>query len=241
MLLLMLGTAISEMISLGAVLPFIGVLTAPDKVLKYRLISQLAEIFGINSPDQLVTPLAIGFAFTALIAGCMRLLLLWASARLSNSIGADLSSEMYRRTLYQPYRVHAVRNSSEVIDGITNKSWIAMSMLQAVLTLTSSILLLLGLMVALLAIDLFIVSLAFVVFGVSYGLITWVARRKLEANSQLIARQSASAVKALQEGLGAIRDVLLNWTQPVYCETYREADVPYRQAYGSNMFIAVSP
>ncbi len=129
---------------------------------------------GINSPDQLVAPLAVAFAVTALVAGSMRLLLLWATARLSNAIGADLSIEMYRRTLYQPYRLHVVRNSSEVIDGITNKSWIAVSMLQSALTLTSSILLLLTLVIALISIDPFVVSVALSVFGLNYGLISWV-------------------------------------------------------------------
>ncbi|MEI8181123.1 MAG: ABC transporter ATP-binding protein [Desulfomonile sp.] len=241
LLVLMLASAFSEVISLGAVLPFIGVLTAPDKVFNHAVLRRLVETFGITSPDELVAPLAVAFALTALGAGSMRLLLLWATANLSNAIGADLSLEMYRRTLYQPYKIHVVRNSSEVIDGITHKSWSAMAMLQAVLTLISSTLLLVTLMIALVAIDPFVVSVAFIVFGVCYGLITWVSRRKLQINSQRISTESTLAIRALQEGLGAIRDVLLNWTQPAYCATYSQADVPYRKAYGSNMFIAVSP
>lgn len=238
---LMLTSAFSEVISLGAVLPFIGVLTAPDRVFNHAAIRGIVETFGINSPEQLVAPLAVAFAFSALVAGSMRLLLLWATARLSNAVGADLSIDMYRRTLYQPYKVQVVRNSSEVIDGITHKSWIAMTMLQASLTLTSSILLLITLVIALVAIDPFVVSVALTVFGLNYGLITWVARRKLQINSQRISDESTLAIRALQEGLGAIRDVLLNWTQPLYCATYSKADLPYRKAYGSNMFIAVSP
>lgn len=241
LLMLMLASAFSEVISLGAVIPFIGVLTSPEKVFNHSAIRKLVEIVGITSPGQLVAPLAMAFALTALLAGCMRLLLLWANAKLSNSVGADISIEMYRRTLYQPYKIHVVRNSSEVIDGITHKSWTAMSMLQAALTLISSTLLLIFLTIALVAIDPFVVSVALLVFGVSYGLITWMARRKLKINSQLISRESTLAIRTLQEGLWSIRDVLLNWTQPFYCDTYSRADVPYRKAYGSNMFIAVSP
>lgn len=241
LLALMLASAFSEVISLGAVLPFIGVLTAPDKVFNHTVLRRLVETFGITSPDELVAPLAVAFALTAFGAGSMRLLLLWATAKLSNAVGADLSLEMYRRTLYQPYKIHVVRNSSEVIDGITHKSWIAMTMLQAALTLISSILLLVTLVLALVTIDPFVVSIALIVFGLNYSLITWAARRKLQINSQRISTESTLAIRALQEGLGAIRDVLLNWTQPVYCATYSQADVPYRKAYGSNMFIAVSP
>ena len=241
LLALMLASAFSEVVSLGAVLPFIGVLTAPDKVFNHAELRKLVEIFGITSPEALVAPLAVAFAMTALGAGSMRLLLLWATANLSNAIGADLSLEMYRRTLYQPYRIQVLRNSSEAIDGITHKSWSAIAMLQAVLTLISSTLLLVTLMITLVAMDPFVVSVAFIIFGVCYGLITWKARRKLQMNSQRISTESTLAMKALQEGLGAIRDVLLNWSQPAYCTTYSQANMPYRKAYGRNMFIAVSP
>lgn len=241
LLMLMLASAFSEVISLGAVLPFIGVLTAPDKVFNHTVLWGLFEAVGITSPDQLVLPLSVAFALTALVSGSMRLLLLWATAKLSNAIGSDISIEMYRRTLYQPYKIQVLRNSSEVIHAITHKSWIAMAMLQAVLTLISSILVIVALTIALVAIDPFVVSLAAIVFGAIYGLISWGARVKLRINSELIAAESSLAIRALQEGMGAIRDVLLNWTQSTYCATYRDADVPYRKAYGSNMFIAVSP
>lgn len=241
LLILMLASAFSEMISLGSVLPFIGVLTAPDKVFNHPMVRSVANMVGVTSPDQLVLPFVIAFAFAAVAAGAIRVMLIWANTRLSNAIGADLSIEVYRRTLYQPYKVHVSRNSSTVISGIINKTYSAINVIQSFLTLVSSIVLLVALMVALLAIDLVTVSVAALVFGVSYGLITWAARRQLQINSQRIARETTQVVKALQEGLGGIRDVLLNGTQPVYCETYRNADLSYRRAAGSNTFIASSP
>ena len=238
---LMLASAFAEVISLGAVLPFIGVLTAPEKVLKYPSLKSLVEEFGIQTPQELILPVVIIFMITAVLAGILRLTLLWATSKLSNAIGADLSLEMYRRTLYQPYKVHFLRNSSEVIDGITHKSWSAMDILRSTLTLISSILLMIVMVIGLIAIDPVVVSGALAVFGLIYGLVAIGARRRLKINSKKISDQSTLAIKALQEGLGAIRDVLLNWSQPAYCEMYRRADIPYRAAYGSNLFISVSP
>jgi len=78
-------------------------------------------------------------------------------------------------------------------------------------------------------------------FFASYALITWMSRRQLHRNSQRIAYEQTQVVKALQEGLGGIRDVLLNGTQPVYCDIYRQADHPLRRAQGNNTFIGQSP
>ena len=238
---LMLASAFAEVVSLGAVLPFIGVLTAPEKVLKYPSLERFVEELGIQTPQELVLPVVIIFMVTAILAGILRLTLLWATAKLSNAIGADMSLEMYRRTLYQPYKVHFLRNSSEVIDGITHKSWAAMDMLKSTMTLVSSSLLMTTMVAGLIVIDPAVVSAALGVFGLIYGVVALKARRKLKENSQRISEQGTLAIKSLQEGLGAIRDILLNWSQAAYCETYRKADMPYRMAYGSNLFISVSP
>ena len=103
LMVLMLVSAVAEVISLGAVLPFLGILVAPEKVLSHHLVSDVAIAWGITTADQLVLPLTIAFSVAALMAGAVRLLLLWARTRLAVVIGADLSIEAYRRTLYQPY------------------------------------------------------------------------------------------------------------------------------------------
>ena len=239
---LMLVSAFAEVVSLGAVLPFLGVLVAPDRVFSHPIVADVAQAWGMTSADQLVLPLTVAFAVAALIAGAIRILLLWVSNRLAFASGADLGLDVYRRTLYQPFWVHVARNSSEVISGITNKiDNVVFGVLVPMLTLVSSTVLLVVIMLALIAIDPMVASLAAVGFGGSYALITWMARRRLHRNSQRIAYEQTQVVKALQEGLGGIRDVLLSGTQQVYCDIYREADHPLRRAQGNNIFIGVSP
>ena len=238
---LMLLSAFAEVIGLGAVLPFLGILTSPELVFNHPIVAEVAEAWGITSADQLVLPFTIAFASAALLAGAIRILLLWASLRLAQASGADVSIEVYRRTLYQPYRVHVSRNSSQVISSMTNKVNGAVNVLNNLLILISSIVLLLAIILALIAIDPVVASLASLGFGVSYGLFTWLSRRRLQRNSQRIAYEEIKVVKALQEGLGGIRDVLLDGSQPVYCDIYRKADIPLRRAAGNNAFIGQSP
>ncbi len=239
---LMLISAFAEVVSLGAVLPFLGILVTPEHLLSNPIVAGVVRDWGITSADQLVLPLTVAFAAAALMAGSIRILLLWAITRLAVAIGTDLSIEVYRRTLYQPYRVHAARNSSEVISGITNKvNGVVFGVLLPLLTLASSIVLLVAITLALITIDPMVASMAAVGFGATYALITWMTRRRLHRNSQRIAKEQTQVVKALQEGLGGIREVLLDGTQPVYCGIYRQADNPLRRAQGDNSFISGSP
>lgn len=114
----MILASFAEIISIGAILPFLAVLTDPDRIFNYPSVQPFIHAAGLTSPTQLLLPLTILFGIAALISGAIRLLLLWASTRLSFATGADLSILVYRRTLYQPYSVHVARNSSEIINEI---------------------------------------------------------------------------------------------------------------------------
>jgi ABC-type multidrug transport system fused ATPase/permease subunit len=238
----MVFASFAEILSIGAVLPFLAALTAPLSVFESPAAQPLIQALKISSADQLLLPLTLAFGAMALVAGAMRLLLLWASTRLSFATGADLGFSIYRRTLYQPYSVHVTRNSSEVINGISTKaSGVIHSVIGPILTLVSSTILLTAILVALLSIDALVSLTAFFGFGLIYGSIIWVTRAQKIRNSQHIARESTQVIKSLQEGLGGIRDVLIDGSQSVFCEIYRKSDLLLRQAQGNNQFISQSP
>ena len=238
----MLISAFAEMISLGSVLPFLAVLTTPDKFFSNQVVFNVATSLGYISADQLLLPLTIAFVIATLIAGVIRLLLLWVSTRLGFAAGADLSIKVYRRALYLPYSMHVARNSSEVINGIMNKvNSTVFGVLLPGLNLISAVVMFVAIMFALLAINPVVATIAAVGFGASYGVITSLVRRRLSLASRRIADQQAVMIKALQEGLGGIRDVLLDGTQPYFCETYGRADQAFRRALASNSFIGQSP
>lgn len=239
---LMVASALAEVVSLGALLPFLGVLASPERVFSHPLVAGIAPRWGYTSGEQLVLPLTFTFAAVAVAAGAIRLSLLWATTRMAFAAGADLGIEVYRRTLYQPYSVHVARNSSEVITGITSKvAGVVYGGMLPALTLLSSVLMMVAVMSALLGIDALVAVIAAGVVGVSYGIITKLARRRLEENGRRIAAEQTQVLKALQEGLGGIRDVLLDGTQELYSGIYSNADQPLRRAQGSNLFIAAAP
>jgi ATP-binding cassette subfamily B protein len=237
---LMLVSTFAEVVSLGAVLPFLAILTVPDRVFRNPIVADVAHAWGVTSANQLVLPLTVAFVAVTLMAGAIKILLSWVSTRLAYASGADLSIEVYRRTLYQPYQVHVARNSSTVISGI-GKVDTAHKVLYQLSTLIGSIVLVVAIMLALIVIDPVVASVTAIVFGASYGFITWMSRRMLHRNSRLIAYEQTGVIKALQEGLGGIRNVLLDGTQRVYCDIYRQADLTLRRALGNNIFIGQSP
>ena len=238
----MIFASFAEIFSIGAVLPFLGVLTAPDRVFEYSAIQPFIQALGLTEPRQLLLPLTITFGLAALTAGTMRLLLLWASTRLSFATGADLSINIYHRTLYQPYAVHVARNSSEVINGISTKAnGVIYNIIGPAMTLITASIMLSAILMALLFVDPVIALAAFGGFGMIYAFIIRLTRNRLLVDSQRIAHESTQVIKSLQEGLGGIRDVLIDGSQSTYCHIYCNADQPLRRAQGNSLFISESP
>jgi ABC-type multidrug transport system fused ATPase/permease subunit len=242
LLCLMIISAFAEVVSLGSVLPFLAMLTAPERVLHHSAFKNINKAFEITSADQLMLPLTILFIIAALIAGGIRILLLWSSSRLTSSSGSELSIEVYRRILYQSYYMHVTQNSSDVISNITNKvNGVVFGALLPLLTLVNSIFLLVAIILALILINPLVALIAMLVFGISYGITAWIARRRLRFNSQCIVQQQSKTIKVLQESLGGIRDVILDSTQILYSDIFRNADIPLRRATGDNNFIGQFP
>jgi ATP-binding cassette subfamily B protein len=238
----MIFASFAEIFSIGAVLPFLGVLTAPDRIFVHPLTQPLIHMLGLTDSKQLLFPLTVIFSLAALIAGIARLLMLWVSTRLSFATGADLSINIYRRTLYQPYAVHVARNSSEVINGISNKAnGVIYNIVVPILTLISASIMITTILIAMLVVEPVIALSAFAGFGLIYISIIKLTRNQMMRDSQRIARESTNVIKSLQEGLGGIRDVLIDGSQSVYCQIYGRADQSLRRAQGNNFFISMFP
>ena len=100
---------------------------------------------------------------------------------------------------------------------------------------------LIAILVALLKVDPIIAFASFGGFGLIYASIIGLTRKQLLADSQSVAYESTQVIKSLQEGLGGIRDVLIDGSQATYCQIYRNADLPLRRAQGNSLFIGQGP
>lgn len=240
--LVMITSSLTEIISIGAVLPFLGALAAPEMIFNHALAQPFLKFLNINKPQDVMLPLTLLFISATIISVLVRALLLWFQTRLSYAIGTDFSVGIYRRTLYQPYQVHLSRNSSQLIAAISSKLNAVISQgIMPLLNILSGTILLTTILIALIAIDPLAALISFVGFGGTYFVVAFFTKKRLNINSQKISLSSNHAIKALQEGLGGIRDILIDGTQKTYCTIYRDAVISMRQAQAGNALIGGAP
>ena len=238
----MLLASIAEVISIGAILPFLGILTAPQRIFENANLQPVILSFGITKPTELMLPITLGFCLAVLLSGLLRLLLLRLTTKVSFATGTELSMQIYRRTLYQPYPIHALRNSSEVVSAIATKTdAVIYGILNPALNAFAALVIAIVILGVLFFLEPLFTLIAFSGFGLIYLTIVRLTVRYLEENGKKISKDSSQVIRSLQEGLGGIRDVLIDGSQDFYCRIYEKADRSLRQAQGSNAFISNSP
>ncbi|EMI64546.1 ABC transporter, ATP-binding protein [Leptospira noguchii str. Bonito] len=242
LLILLVISSLSEMVSIGAVIPFLGVLTTPEKVFNMPYIQPIKEYLRIFNSQELILPLTLGFIIIAIFTGFIRLLVLWVGNRLSFASGADLSLDIYRKTLYQPYRIHVMRNSSEIMGGVLGKaSGLVPSLILPIINTLGGILIIGTILIALILFNPAISISVFIGFGVIYGIIGYVTRKRLSIIGKIKSEEYTRVIKILQEGLGGVRDILLDGNQAIYCKIFEESDQKFRRASAESAFIGGSP
>jgi ATP-binding cassette subfamily B protein len=242
LLVLMVISSLIDMLSIGSVIPFLSILTNPDKFSSGNFAYFFVKVFKVQDLSQLMYIVTLTFCFFAFFSGLFRLILLKLTIRTSFATGADMSCAIYERTLYQPYMTHISRNSSEIINGISSKTnQIIYFVIVPTLTIISSLFLLVVVISFLIYVDPFVSLIAIISFGTLYIFIASRTKNKKIMNSHVIAIQSTKIIKCLKEGLGGIRDVLIDGSQAIYLRSYSQSDSLLRKAQAGNQFVTYSP
>lgn len=238
----MLAASFAELFSIGMVIPFLGVLTSPEIIFDHRFAKPIIKLFGINSHSELVLSIFLLFLVAVVFAASIRLLLVFLQARISLGIVNELATNAYHRTLCQPYAIHISRNSSEVISGILNKVNGGIGgLLGGALTFLSSQITLVAIVGTLFIVNPILALSLILGFGVIYALVILLTKKQLARDSERINQASTEVIKVLQEGLGGIRDVLLDGSQSTYTATFRQADIKLKNAQANIQILSVGP
>ena len=237
----MLVGAVGELMTIGAVLPFLAVISDPTRAIRSPLLSGILGLFGGWGQDNVVMAMALLLVAAAVFAGAVRLLLTWTTLRFVQFFGHDLGVRIYGRMLRQPYQHYVMRNTSEYLAGIEKMQSVVYGLLLPVMQgITSSVI-----AIVIIAMLFYVEPFAAIVAAASmlgtYTLVSLATRGRLRRNSVIWAESASARVRTVQEGLGGMRDILIDQSQPVFEASFRKWDLRYRRAQTASNFIATAP
>ena len=231
-----------DLISIGAVIPFVTVITSPISLVKNEAIGLYLAMVGVQDSNELLLLATLLFGLSAIVAGAMRTYLLWFTTQFTFEICTTFSSNIYFNTLFQPYEVHMGRNSSKVISGVLGQiNTVIYEIILPLLILISSMIISLVILIILIAFEPLVAPLLFIIFGLIYYLIAFFTKKIMLSNSAIIAKENTQLIKTVQEGLGSIRDIIIDGNQLTYWKIYQKSNIPLRKVQASIAFISDCP
>ena len=238
---LMVGAALLEVFSLGAVIPFLALLADPGAILEYPAARDMLARIGLTGRAELLFAATMLFAVLALASGAVRLLLNKHSNLFAYLVGNDLGVAYFERILARPYAYHALHNSSETVAAIKKVQAVAHQMLLPAMLSISAVIGAVFIVAALLAVDARTTMLAAGGFVLIYLAASRLTRPRLRRNSKLLSALHARRIQAIQEGLGGIRDLIIDRAQPEFVGRFARIDSEFQMAEASTSFISGAP
>ena len=238
---LMLVGSLAEIVTIGAVVPFISLMARPETAMEYPLLQNIFAALGWQQPDSLVLPMSIAFVCVVLVATGIRLLLIYISNKLVFAIGYDIGVKLYRVILQQPYAFHIAQNTSDVIGNVNKVQILLGAFLRPAMDGVIAVILSIAILAALMLVDAATALAAGVLFAAIYFVVIRLFRARLKRNSKIIASTQSTRIRSVQEGLGGIRDVILDANQPHYVGEFARFDQQFRNAQAANAFLGQAP
>jgi len=236
-LLLMLLGAAAEMVTIGAALPFLALVADPGSTLvPPRLLAFLDSIGG--SP---VVGAALLLIVAALGSALVRLALTWGSQRFVMATGHDMAAAVFGRMLRQPYSEQVRRNSSQTLAAVEKVQGVVFGLLQPAMQGLIAIVIAICVFAVLLRIDARAAGVAALSVALAYVAVSLLVRPRLRRNSQALAGTMVERTRTVQEGLGGIRDIILDRSEPLFEAKFRDLDSRYRRAQAATQFVAGAP
>ncbi|HEX8430103.1 MAG TPA: ABC transporter ATP-binding protein [Longimicrobium sp.] len=238
MFVVMLVVAVAELVTIGLAVPFLSVVLAPGRS------GPAPSPWGLPFPaaggSSLVTA-ALLFAGAGVVAALARLLLAGISQSFAFRLGHELGTTMFSRMLRQPYGYYIARNTTELLIGMEKVQVVVYSVLLPAIQGVSATVLAVCITILLFLIHPYAAALGGVVMAGVYISISLATRSRLRSNSAVLTQSATARMKLVREGLGGIRDILLDQSQEVFEDTFREFDARYRRAQAANSLINSAP
>jgi ATP-binding cassette, subfamily B, bacterial PglK len=237
---MLLGT-LAELLTIGAVLPFLALVANAETAGRLPLFRDLAGLVDATTPDELLFAAAMLLIFAAVTAVTVRLWLTRVTLAFVLVLGHEIATKVFARMLRQPYGFYVTRNSSELLASQEKVQAVIWSVLMPGMQAVTAGVIAIAILTMLFLIDPFTATMAAVTLATCYLLVSFVVRRKLQRNSNLLAWAATQRIQTMQEGLGGIRDVLLEQSQDVFETKFKKVDYQYRLAQVINNFISLAP
>ncbi len=238
---LVLLCSVLEVVGIGLLLPFVGILINPEQVLNSNLITPFIKFLNISNKNELILIMTISFILIVLITTFLRVFLIWSNTKFSFLISGDLSHYTFNKILYLDYIDLQKIKSSDVIVNVTNRTNLLNRMIASTLQIISNAIIFIFILMTLIFVQPEMTLLILLSLFIIYLLLFSFMKIKLNQYGEEMNFQMPVMIRVLQEGLGGIKDIILDTSQKFFSEEFKSHDLKWRNASSNSTILMQAP
>ena len=209
-----------ELLSLGLIIPFMGLLTQDDYAEKFP---SLYEQLGEPTQQEILVTGVLFILAVYLVKAIFTYYSNWVQRAFLNRAKARLSNEIFQRYLCQPYSFHLDHNSSTLITNAENGRTIVSGGLEPLLVLLTDGLIATGMFVLLLLVEPIGTLCVLVLFAAASVLFQFSTRKRIHEWGIAKKIESRLVLKHLQQGLGGAKEVKIMGREQLFFEEHKKS------------------
>ncbi len=213
-----------ELVGIGAIVAFMGVLAQPELVFENRWLNRLYNALSFDDPHQFILTCGFSLLLIYLLKNAFAAFVVWLQLRFVWGTLLSLSNKLLEKYIYSPYQFFLTRNTSEIqrnlvseMDHVVNSV-----MMPATRIITQSIM-----AVCILALlfwnDPLLAGAISLLFGGAYGWLYLGFRQKLSSIGAQRVAANKLRFKTLSEVLSGIKEVRMTGREHYFIDSYTDA------------------
>jgi ABC-type bacteriocin/lantibiotic exporter with double-glycine peptidase domain len=213
-----------ELVGIGAIVAFMGVLAQPDLVFENRWLSRLYTTLGFDDAHQFILICGFALLLIYLLRNLFAAFMVWLQLRFVWGTLLSLSSRLLEKYIYSPYQYFLTRNTSEIQRNLLAEMNHIVNgvMMPATRLITQSIMA--GCILALLFWnDPVLAGAITVLFGGVYAWVYFGFRQRLSTIGARRVAANKLRFKTLSEVLGGIKEVRMTGREQYFIDSFTDA------------------
>jgi ABC-type multidrug transport system fused ATPase/permease subunit len=201
---LMLVGAFLEMVSIGLIIPLVGLLSNPDYLNSLPFGTEILTKFG---RDKTVFLAMLVLAMVFVLKTVFLVWKLWVQRKFSNEVTTRISGDLFNNYLKQPYSFFLRRNSANLLNTLQNSESLSASVLNPTLYVFSELLIAGGLVTLLAIVEPFGVISVFCLFGGFAFAVRKYSGDRVVRWGRIRNEHIEKTMQYMQQSFGGIKDV----------------------------------
>lgn len=233
--LLVVFSAIAEVTSIAVIGPFMALASNIKIIETNEIINNIYLISEVESIAQFLSLIGLLVFIFLCISTVLSVLTIRSLSYFAAETGAEIGDILYLSYLKKEYLYHTEINSSELVKQIaTEVSRVTDNILQPFVQINARILTVLFISILIFIYNPIISLVGLLVFVFIYSVLFFFVKKKLNINGINISKVSEKRFRLMNEGFGAIKDVIVLNRQESFIKEFKESGVVFSEAYASS-------